>query len=116
MQNKLSYCGNVLRHIKNRPDLNLGDFGSLTLEFYSRFRSVLPEQLLTYYEILSNLSGYLDRYATLAESCSKSGAYQNKRLECLQQIKTIIHNIEQDVETTAILRGMHQHGSFPTQV
>jgi len=112
-QNKLAYCGNVLRHLKIRPDLNLGAFGDLTLELYSRYRSILPEHLDTYYELLSNLSGYLDRYAALAESASKSGAYQGRRVECLEQLKSIIHNLEQDTETTAYLIGMHKPGSFP---
>lgn len=113
MQNKLAYCGNVLRHLKSRPDLNLGTFGDLTLTFYTRWRSVLPQQLGTYYDILANLSGYIDRYSGLAESCSKSGAYQVRRLECLEQIKTIIHNLEQDTEMLQILKGMHNQGTFP---
>ena len=83
-QNKLAYCGNVLLQLKSRPDLNLGTFGDLTLAFYTRFRSVDPQFLDTYYELLSNLSGYLDRYAMLAESSSKSGAYHGKRIECLE--------------------------------
>lgn len=111
--NKLSYSGNVLRHLKGRPDLNLGTFGDLTLELFSRFRSVNPEYLETYYELLSNLSGYLDRYASYAESSSKSGAYHKRRIECLEQIKTIIYTLESDAETISILRGMHEQGSFP---
>ena len=110
--NKLSYCGNVLRHLKARPDLGLAKFGNLTLELYSRFRSVEPEHLNTYYEILSQLSGYLDRYSALAESSSKSGAYHVKRLECLEQIKTLIHAFEQDRDTLIILKGMHPPGTF----
>lgn len=112
MQNKLAYCGTILRHLKSRPDLNLGSFGDLTLVFYTRWRSIIPKHLNTYYDILANLSSYIDKYADLAESCSKSGAYQVRRLECLERIKTIIHNLEQDSEVVAILKGMHNDGSF----
>ena len=106
--NTLQFCANVLRHIRERKDIELGTLGERTFELLSRFRSVNPQYIDEYYENLTGLCTHLLKYSALAESCSKSGAYRARRLECLESIKVLLNSIESQPDLMQMLKNMHQ--------
>lgn len=106
--NTLQFCANVLKHIRDREDTEMGDLGIVSQELLSKFRSVNPEYIDEYYENLTGLCTHLQKYSALAESCSKSGAYKARRLEQLQSIKTILDSIESQPDLTQMLKNMHR--------
>lgn len=109
--NTLQFCTNVLLHIRSREDNEMGDLGLTVLELMQRFRSVLPEFIDEYYENLTGLCTHLMKYSALAESCSKSGAYKGRRLECLQTIKILIDSLESQPDLMRMMKNMHRQAA-----
>jgi hypothetical protein len=106
--NTLQFAANVLMHIRGREDTEMGTIGEQMLELLSSFRRVRPEYIDEFYELLTGLCTYLIKYSGLAESCSKSGAYKARRLECLATIKTLIQGIEKQEDVMKLLRNMRR--------
>jgi hypothetical protein len=110
--NRLNYCAVILNHLMNRADAPLGEIGKVLHPILARCRSVQIEFLVQYCDALNNVVNQLDRYGDLAESCSRSGAYQAQRITCLEQLKTTILLVESDKEIVQMLHNMHNAGTF----
>lgn len=106
--NTLQFAANVLLHIRSREDIQLGTLGEKLQPLLSQFRSVKPEYIDEYYEIVTGLCTHLIKYSSLAESCSKSGAYQTKRLACVENIKAMIAEIESQPDVLKMMKNMHR--------
>lgn len=106
--NTLQFAANVLLHIRSREDIQLGTLGEKLQPLLSQFRSVRPEYIDEYYEIVTGLCTHLIKYSSLAESCSKSGAYQAKRLACIENIKAMISEIESQPDVLKMMKNMHR--------
>jgi hypothetical protein len=106
--NTLQFAANVLLHLRSREDAEMGTIGEQVQPLLAQFRSVLPEYIDEYYEIVTGVCTHLLKYSSLAESCSKSGAYQSKRLQCLENIKSMIKSIEDQPDLLKMMRNMHR--------
>lgn len=89
-----TYAYSILTYMQRSPDLNMADVGNVTLTYLQNVRHVKPEYLTLYYEALSGLIRPLIRYASLAESCSKSKAYDKDRLITLDTVRTTVNQFE----------------------
>lgn len=105
----LQFAANILLHLRSREDAEMGDIGSILQPLLAQFRSVEPKHIDEYYEIVTGICTHLLKYASLAESCSKSGAYLNKRLACLATVKQLITQFETQNDVLKLMRNMHRH-------
>lgn len=103
---RLAYASAILLHLRQRQDLNLGHIGEQVQPLISAYRTILPEFLNDFYELVSGLLVHLEKYANLAESCSKSGAYQDRRQEQLNVVLTLLVNLEKDKDVLKMLKNM----------
>src|SRR5438067_931301 len=106
--NTLQFASNVLLHIRSREDTEMGSIGEQLQPLLAQFRSVQPQYIDEYYEIVTGVCTHLLKYSSLAESCSKSGAYQANRLKCLENIKSMITAIEIQPDLLKMMRNMHR--------
>lgn len=104
----LQFAANILLHLRAREDAEMGEIGSVLQPLLAQFRSVEPKHIDEYYEIVTGICTHLLRYASLAESCSKSGAYLNKRLATLATIKSMIAQFETQSDVMKMMRNMHR--------
>lgn len=102
----LQFASNVLMHLRSREDAEMGEIGATLQPLLAQFRSVEPKHIDEYYEIVTGICTHLLKYASLAESCSKSGAYLNKRLACLATVKMMIAELEKQTDTMKMMRNM----------
>lgn len=109
--NTLQFSANVLLHLRSREDAEMGTIGEVLYPLLAQFRSVLPQYIDEYYEIVTGVCTHLLKYSSLAESCSKSGAYQSKRVQCLNNIKDMIKAIESQPDVLKMMRNMHRQPS-----
>lgn len=108
--NTLQYCSNVLLHMRTREDLKdkMGTIGETLLPLLSQFRSVQPQYLDEYYEMLSGICARLITFAGLCESASKSGAYLLKRKQEMEACMSMINALEAQPDLIKFLRNMHR--------
>jgi hypothetical protein len=106
--NTLQFASNVLLHLRSREDTQFETIGEKLQPLLSQFRSVLPEYIDEYYEIVTGVCTHLLKYSALAESCSKSGAYQPKRLACVENIKVMVTAIESQPDVLKLMKNMHR--------
>lgn len=106
--NVLQFCSNVLLHMRSREDTEMNTTGEALLPLLSQFRSVRPEYIDEYYELVTGICTHLMKYAALAESCSKSGAYIPKRQVCIQTVKKMIDDFEAQPDMLKMMRNMHR--------
>ena len=104
----LQFASNILVHLRSREDAEMGEIGEKLQPLLAQFRSVEPKFIDEYYEIVTGICTHLLKYASLAESCSKSGAYLNKRLAQLQLVKSMISELEKQDDTMKMMRNMHR--------
>lgn len=109
--NTLQFSANVLLHLRSREDAEMGTIGEVLYPLLAQFRSVVPQYIDEYYEIVTGVCTHLLKYSALAESCSKSGAYQSKRVQCLTNIKDMIKAIEAQPDVLKMMRNMHRQPS-----
>lgn len=107
--NNFQYAANVLKNIKGRPEWELETLGDKLLVLLSNFRSIDPQKIDLYYENLYPVISNLFKYSSLAESCSKSGAYTKQRIEHLTSLKSLILTLEIDEFLMTYLASMHIH-------
>lgn len=107
--NTLQFASNVLLHLRSREDAEMGTIGEKLQPLLSQFRSVRPEYLDEYYEIITGICTHLMKYSSLAESCSKSGAYQSKRVACIANIKAMINEVEAQPDVLKVMKNMHRN-------
>jgi hypothetical protein len=106
--NRLQFGANVLAHLRQREDLNLGNIGSRVAPLLSAYRTVKPEFLDQFYEQLTGLVTHLEKYSALAESCSKSGAYIDRRQEQLNNVLSIVVDLERQPDVLRALEAMRR--------
>jgi hypothetical protein len=106
--NTLQFSANVLLHLRSREDAEMGTIGEQLQPLLAQFRSVLPQYIDEYYELVTGICTHLLKYSSLAESCSKSGAYHGKRLQSLANIKAMIQSIESQPDVLKMMRNMHR--------
>lgn len=106
--NTLQFASNVLLHLRSRDDADMGTIGESLQPLLAQFRSVQPQYLDEYYELVTGICTHLLKYSALAESCSKSGAYQTRRLQCLNNVKTMIQQLESQPDVLKMMRNMHR--------
>jgi hypothetical protein len=106
--NTLQFAANVLLHLRSREDAEMGSIGEQLQPLLAQFRSVQPQYLDEYYELVTGICTHLLKYSSLAESCSKSGAYHTKRIACLTNIKNMISSLESQPDVLKMMRNMHR--------
>lgn len=106
--NRLNYGSNILLHLRQRADLNLGHIGERLQPVLAAFRTIRPECLDQFFELLSGILSHLEKYAALAESCSKSGAYQDKRQVQLNNVLTLLLELEKQDDVMRLLESMRR--------
>lgn len=104
----LQFASNILMHLRSREDAEMGEIGAQLQPLLAQFRSVEPKHIDEYYELVTGICTHLLKYATLAESCSKSGAYLNKRLAQLETVKAMIVEFEKQTDAMKMMRNMHR--------
>lgn len=109
--NTLQFCANVLLHIRNREDTEMGNCGEKLLPLLSQFRSIRPEYVDEFYEMVTGICTHLLKYSALAESCSKSGAYRERRLASLATVKSMIQQLEREEDVLKLMRNMFKQGN-----
>ena len=106
--NRISYAANILTHLLGRKDAPMGDIGKSVNQLMLHFRSVRPEFVANFYDILTPVISGLFDYSAVAESCSRSGAYHVRRLTLIEQIKTLVNTIESDAELMTHLSNLQK--------
>ena len=106
--NRLSYGANILLHLRGREDLNMGTIGQRLQPLLAGYRQILPQYLEQFFEQMSGLLKQLEKYANLAEACSKSGAYQDKRQEQLNLLLTVMLDMEKQEDVMRSLENMRR--------
>ena len=107
----LQFAANILLHLRSREDAEMGSTGEQLQPLLAQFRSVVPQYIDEYYEIVTGVCTHLLKYSSLAESCSKSGAYQSKRIQCLTNIKSMVDAIESQPDVMKMMRNMHRQAT-----
>lgn len=104
--NVLQFSANVLLHLRSREDTNMGTTGEQLLPMLSKFRSIHPQYVDEFYELVTGICTHLQKYSQLAESCTKSGAYTSRREACLGTIKSMIDQLETQTDVMKMLGNM----------
>ena len=102
----LQFGHTALVYILRRPD---NDLQAVKAEsFLRRYRSVKPEHLAQFYEFFSGLIAAIQRYISLEESCTKSGAYRKDMALAFTRVERILDEFEHkdNVRTHQFLEGM----------
>ncbi len=105
---RLAYGANILLHLRQREDLNLGSIGEKLQPILAGYRQVKPEMLEQFYEMCAGLLTQLAKYSDIAESCSKSGAYKDRRQEQLNVVLIAVSDIEKQPDILRMLAGMRR--------
>lgn len=106
--NTLQFSANVLLHIRSREDTEMGAIGETLLPLLQQFRSLQPQYVDEFYEQVTGICTHLLKYSALAESCSKSGAYRDRRIASLNTIKSMIVQLEAQNDLIKMLKGMYR--------
>lgn len=88
------YAYQVLLYMQRRPELEMEGIGTIMSPYLLNVRHVQDEHYRTYYEALSGVIRALLKYASLEESCYKSGAYNTDRLKTLDSVRLAIAKFE----------------------
>ncbi len=89
-----TYALNILLYMQRCPALEMEGVGVKTISFLQNVRHVSEKYIQPYYENLTGIIKSLIRYASLEESCQKSGAYSKDRLLALKTVKDNIARFE----------------------
>ena len=102
----LQYAHAALVYILRRPDNDLQ--APIAESMLRRHRSVNPEYLVVFYENFSGLIGAIQRYISLEESCTKSGAYRKDLAVVFARLQRILAEFEHsdNARTHQYLEGM----------
>lgn len=105
---RLQHASNVLLHLRSREDLNLGHIGEVLQPILAGYRKILPEYVDNFYELMYTFIRHLNLYCDLAESCSKSGAYQDRRQTSLNDMLAVLTKLERDPDFIRTLTAMQR--------
>jgi hypothetical protein len=85
-----NYAFHVLLYMQRRPELELAEVGLTSVPFFQNIHRVQDKFIRSYYQYLSGMVRPLIRYASLEESCSMSGAYNEDRLKTVESVRTAL--------------------------